>query len=117
MDAKRVIAQLRAKAESSTFPEEADAFRKRADRLHAKYFPPSAEPPRFGARVNSGPFSGAPMTGNSGGDSDSPWAHVDGIIFDGGPLVDGKGVRQPNGSTVFRTRSGMRVTFVKPEQA
>jgi hypothetical protein len=50
-------------------------------------------------------------------ENDAAWAHVDGIILEGGPLVDGKGVRQPNGSTVFRTRSGMRVTFIKPESA
>ena len=38
MDKRKIIAQLRAKAASTTFPEEAVAFRARADKLEAKYF-------------------------------------------------------------------------------
>jgi Protein of unknown function (DUF2786) len=144
MDARRVIAQLRAKADSTTFPHEAEAFRARADRLEAKYFPPGStddhDPiwsrinhnilnggpvrpderdywethgPAFGAPASGGPFSGRPRVR----ENDAAWAHADGIIFDGGPLVDGQGHVQPNGSTVFRTRSGMKVTFIKPQQA
>ena len=123
MDRRKVIASLRAKAESTTFPEEADAFRRRADKLEAKYFP-TVDPPRFGERAASGMF-GEPWKADRGGirfntthpqpgrvrEQDAAWAHVDGIIFDGGPNVTSNGTVQPNGDTVFRTRSGMRVTF------
>lgn len=39
MDRRKVIAQLRAKATSTTFPEEAASLRAKADKLEAKYFP------------------------------------------------------------------------------
>lgn len=39
MDKHRIIQQLRAKADSTTFPEEANALRARADKLEAKYGP------------------------------------------------------------------------------
>lgn len=38
MNKRRIIDQLRAKADSTTFPEEAKSLRERADKLEAKYF-------------------------------------------------------------------------------
>lgn len=38
-DHRTLVRQLRAKADSTTFPEEATSLRARADKLEAKYFP------------------------------------------------------------------------------
>ena len=45
MDRQKIIKQLRAKADSTTFPEEAASLRAKADKLEAKYGQP--KPPPF----------------------------------------------------------------------
>lgn len=54
MDKLRIITQLRAKADSTTFPEEAASLRARADRLEAKYGRPPLQGVATGFRALRG---------------------------------------------------------------
>lgn len=62
MDKRKIIEQLRAKADRTEFPEEAAAFRARADKLEAKYGPQTA--PRNDPYVPPGFRPPNPRRGN-----------------------------------------------------
>jgi len=124
VDRQKIIKQLRAKADSTTFPEEAASLRAKADKLEAKYGQP--KPPPFpGQKVAEDfnrmrrhePPAEPPMTMQDINDvmqSMHFGRPVNGVIYVNGKAItiDGFGPDVPdaNGNIRFQ-RGGMTVNF------